>query len=81
MTTHPDRALLPNGPGRVRLAADRFSFTSRTLECIVEPGEIVLTAGLSSRDAAASAIFRLAGATRVVAEGSRILETGVRIVR
>jgi hypothetical protein len=63
------------------LAADRFSFTSRTLERIVEPGDIILTAGLSSRDAAASGRFRFTGATRVVPEGSRILETGVRIVR
>ncbi|WP_210507641.1 glycoside hydrolase family 3 N-terminal domain-containing protein [Naasia sp. SYSU D00057] len=63
------------------LAADRFSFTSRSLERIVEPGEIVLTAGLSSRDAAATESFRLTGKTRVVPEGSRVLETGVRIVR
>jgi hypothetical protein len=67
--------------GIERLAADVFSCTSPALERIVEPGGILPTAGLFSRDAAASATFRLAGATSVVAEGSRILETGVRIVR
>ena len=63
------------------LAADRFSFPSRSSARMVERGEIVLTAGLSSRDEAASAAFQFTGAPRIVAEGSRILETGVRIVR
>jgi hypothetical protein len=38
-------------------------------------------AGLSSRDAAETAAFRLTGSSRVLGGGTRVLETGVRIVR
>jgi hypothetical protein len=63
------------------LTLDRSSITFRTLQRVVQPGDIVRTAGRSSRDAAASGTLRSTGATRVIPERSRILETGVRIVR
>lgn len=55
--------------------ADRFSFTGLARKRIVEPGEIVLSAGFSVADRPATATVRLAGPVREVL--TPVLTTGV----
>lgn len=59
---------------RFTLHADRFSFVGRDYQRIVEPGEILLSAGHSSEDRLAPTSVTLVGERRVVREG-RVLVT------
>lgn len=58
--------------------ADRFSFTGVDLARIVEPGEVLLSAGHSSEDRLEGLGVELTGERRVVGEG-RVLVTPVRV--
>ncbi len=62
------------------LHSDRFSYTSATGERIVEPGEILLSAGLAEDDLPLVASVTLTGRVRVVPEG-RVLTTPISITR
>ena len=57
---------------RFTVPADLASFTSRSGERIVEPGEIVLSAGRSSADLPFAHTVRLTGAPRAVDHGRRL---------
>lgn len=59
---------------------DRFSFTGADLNRVVEPGEILLSAGHSSEDRLPWLAIQLVGERRVVAEG-RVLTTPVHAQR
>ncbi len=59
---------------RFTLHADRFSFVSKDYQRIVEPGEILLSAGHSSEDRLEPSSVMLVGERRVVDEG-RVLMT------
>jgi beta-glucosidase len=61
-----------------QLDADRFSFTGRDNERIVEPGTIVLSVGESSTDRGLSASFVLEGAQRTVGR-DYVMTTPVRV--
>ncbi|MCC2592153.1 glycoside hydrolase family 3 C-terminal domain-containing protein [Tessaracoccus sp. OS52] len=61
-----------------RVHADRTSFTGVDLQRIVEPGEILLSAGHSSEDRLAGLAVELVGERRVVGEG-RVLRTPVEL--
>ncbi|WP_430645339.1 glycoside hydrolase family 3 N-terminal domain-containing protein [Agromyces sp. GXS1127] len=65
---------------RFTVPADLASFTSRTGERIVEPGEIVLSVGRSSGDLVSAHSVRLAGPVRVV-DHRRALHPTVEIDR
>ena len=72
---------LPAGGSRrvtFELHADRFSFTGVDGARIVEPGEILLSAGRSSEDRLPGLGVTLVGQRRVVAEG-RVLVTPVQV--
>lgn len=58
--------------------ADRMSFTGTDLQRVVEPGEILLSAGHSSEDRLDGLAVQLTGDRRVVGEG-RVLTTPVSI--
>ncbi len=64
----------------VFLHTDLFSFTGLDYARIVEPGEVVLSAGTSSEDRPLQATVRLTGPTRVVGEG-RVLTSEVTVRR
>ncbi len=51
---------------RIRLHADLTSFTARSGERIVDPGEVALRVGASSSDIRATLALRLSGPRRVV---------------
>jgi beta-xylosidase len=57
---------------RFTVPADLASFTSRSGERVVEPGEIVLSAGRSSADLPFAHTVRLTGAPRAVDHGRRL---------
>jgi len=63
---------------RFGLHADRFSFTGRDLERVVEPGRIDLAAGLSSTGTPATATFTIEGTTRLTGD-RRVLRTEVTV--
>ena len=58
--------------------ADRFSFTGRDLARIVEPGEVLLSAGHSSEDRLEPLVVEVVGGRRSVPEG-RVLTTPVSV--
>lgn len=58
--------------------ADRFSFTGRRFERIVEPGEEILMVGTSAADLPLRETIRIVGEERVVPEG-RVLSTPVDV--
>lgn len=58
--------------------ADRTSFTGRDYERIVEPGEVLLSAGSSSEDRITPIGVQITGERRLVGEG-RVLTTPVRV--
>ncbi|MCB0886652.1 MAG: glycoside hydrolase family 3 C-terminal domain-containing protein [Propionibacteriaceae bacterium] len=60
------------------LHADRFSFTGVDGRRIVEPGEVLLSAGHSSEDRLPGLSVNLVGERRIVPEG-RVLTTPVRV--
>jgi len=74
--------LPPGATAEVRfdVPADLASFTSRTGERIVEPGELVLSVGRSSSDLVHAHTVRLTGPTRVV-DHRRALHPTVAIER
>lgn len=55
------------------VSADFFSFTGRDYQRIVEPGEILLSAGHSSEERLPGLILHLTGQRRIVAEGRRMI--------
>ncbi|GAA5031366.1 beta-glucosidase [Microbacterium fluvii] len=59
--------------------ADLFAYTGRTLERIVDAGEIVLSAGRSSADLVSGVTLQLSGPTRVV-DHTRALVPGVVVL-
>jgi beta-glucosidase len=63
---------------RFALSADRLAYTGRSLERIVDAGEIVLMAGSSSEDIRASATVRVTGPTGRVAP-DRVMTTPARV--
>nr|WP_307041111.1 glycoside hydrolase family 3 N-terminal domain-containing protein [Agromyces ramosus] len=65
---------------RMTVPADLASFTGRAGDRIVEPGELVLSAGRSSADLPFSHSLRLVGATRVV-DHTRRLQPTVEVER
>lgn len=65
---------------RFEVPADLFSYTGRDLRRIVEPGEIVLSAGRSSGDVASSVSVRVTGPMRTV-DHTRALVPSVTVVR
>jgi beta-xylosidase len=78
------------GFARVRLApavsaevsftvhADRLSFTGRTMERIVEPGEVLFRIGTASETFAGPVAVRLTGSRRTI-RGERIMDTPVTV--
>src|SRR5690606_33333227 len=65
---------------RFEVPADLFSYTGRDLRRIVEPGEIVLSAGRSSGDVASSVSVRVTGPVRTV-DHTRALGPSVTVAR
>ena len=63
---------------RFHVHADRTAFTGRTLERIVEPGDVEVLIGTSSSDLPCHGMVRLIGPTRVVGHDRR-LETPVTL--
>jgi beta-glucosidase len=63
---------------RFRLHADRTAFTSRSLERIVEPGDVEVLVGTSAADLPARGTVRLTGPVRVVGPDRR-LDTPVEL--
>ncbi|MGJ9696560.1 glycoside hydrolase family 3 N-terminal domain-containing protein [Actinotignum sp. GS-2025a] len=61
-----------------RIHADRFSFTGIDMQRIVEPGEILLSAGSSSEQRLSPMHITLVGDRRIVPEG-RVLTTPVEV--
>jgi beta-xylosidase len=53
---------------------DRLSFTGRTLERIVEPGEVTFRVGTAADTFAGPVSVRLVGPTRIV-HGERVMDT------
>ncbi|MBT0770938.1 glycoside hydrolase family 3 C-terminal domain-containing protein [Kineosporia sp. J2-2] len=72
--------LEPGGSARVafRVHADRTALVSRDLSRVVEPGEIEVSLGTSSRDLPARGSVRLTGESRVVGH-DRVLRTPVDV--
>ena len=78
------------GFARVRLApaasaevsfivhTDRLSFTGRTMERIVEPGEVLFRVGTAGTTFAGPAAVQLSGSRRVI-RGERIMDTPVTV--
>jgi len=65
---------------RFRVSADLFAYTGRTLERIVDAGQIALSAGRSSADLASAVTVRVTGPTRVV-DHTRALVPEVTLTR
>ncbi len=63
---------------RFALSADRLAYTGRSLERIVDAGEIVLMVGSSSEDIRASATVKVTGPTRRVGP-DRVMTTPGRV--
>lgn len=72
--------LVAGGSARVTFTvhADRFSSTGRDLARIVEPGEVLLSAGHSSEERLEPLVVEVVGARRRVPEG-RVLTTPVSV--
>ena len=62
---------------RFEIHTDRFSFTGRDLDRIVEPGEIELRVGTAGTDHLPPASIAVVGPVRVV-EGARVMDTPSR---
>lgn len=60
--------------------ADRTSFTGSDLHRVVEPGEVLLSAGHSSEDRLPAISVQVVGGRRIVGEG-RVLTTPARVER
>jgi beta-xylosidase len=56
--------------------SDRLSFTRRTLERIVEPGEVTFRVGTAGATYAGPVSVQLAGSTRMV-QGEQVMDTPV----
>jgi hypothetical protein len=54
--------------------SDRLSFTGRTLERIVEPGEVTFRVGSAGETFAGPVTVQLVGSTRII-RGERVMDT------